>query len=51
MEKPPLHTRSRHEGDTAITRKVEVTRDDLKYKWFHHVALPAEKVRDPVNER
>jgi hypothetical protein len=36
--------------DTAITRRqAEVTRDDLKRKWPHHVAVPADKVRDPVN--
>jgi hypothetical protein len=26
-----------------------MARTDLKHKWPHHVALPAEKVRDPVN--
>jgi hypothetical protein len=43
MERPPLHTRSRHEADTAIRRKGEITRNDIKRKWPRHVALPGER--------
>lgn len=32
-----------------VRRKGEITHGDLKPKWPHHVAVPAGKVRDPVN--
>jgi hypothetical protein len=36
-------------GATMPRRRAEIARGDLKRKWAHHVALSAEKVRDPVN--
>ena len=48
-EPPRPTTWTVYKGVEAIThRKREIPRGDLKRKW-HHAALPAEKVRDPVN--
>jgi hypothetical protein len=32
-------------GEAMTRRKVEISRADLKRKWPHNMALPAEKVR------
>jgi hypothetical protein len=51
MERPPLHTWChRAGGNMVVTRRQgKVAIGDLDRKWPHHVALPAERVQDPVN--
>jgi hypothetical protein len=40
-------TNLRQCAPTMTRRKGEITRDDLKCRWSHHVALPAERCGTP----